>query len=209
MEVKAGESKRVTLSFDLSDLSYYDVKDGWTLENGDYEVQICASYSDVRLVEKLNVTEGKAATCPYPAEIAEACEKIAMTDELFERFIGMEVPAPRAVKPYDLESPFGSFLHSFCGKLLFNAVCFFLPKKQKRLALKKPEGPDRDNHLKSAMFLQRTFDRSTPISMCTASNGAMPLKIAELFVDVANGHILKGISRLFTRYNVPPLTGKK
>ena len=209
VEVKAGESKRVTLSFDLSDLSYYDVKEGWTLENGDYEVQICASYTDVRLTKPLPVTEGVAAICPYSEEVAKACRDIAMTDELFNRFIGMEVPAPRPVKPYDLESPFGSFVHSFWGKVLFNAVCFFLPKKQKRLALKKPEGPDRDNHLKSAMFLQRTFDRSTPISMCTASNGAMPLKIAELFVDIANGRIFKGISRLFTRYKVPPLTDKK
>ena len=209
VELKAGESKRISLSFDVSDLAYYDVKNGWTLENGDYEVQVCASYEDVRLSQILTITDGKEIVCPYDADIVKACVGGKMDDETFDRFIGMKVPAPRPIKPYDLDSPMGTYVHSFWGKILFKSICYFVPQKQMRDALKKPEGVERDNHIKSAIFLQRTFDRNTAIGMTMAASGAMPFNFAEMFVDFGNNRILKALGKIFKTYKVPDITGKK
>ena len=209
VSLAAGESKRVGLSFDLSDLAYYDVCNGWTLENGEYEVQVCSSYDAVRLSEKLVVSEGVTATCPYETDIVKACKEGAMDDETFDRLIGMKVPAPRPIKPYDFDSPMGTYVHSFWGKILFKAICYFVPQKQMRAALKKPEGVERDNHVKSAFFLQRTFDRNTPIGMSMGSSGAMPFNLAEMFVDIGNGHVLRALGKLFKSYKTPKIKDKK
>ena len=64
--LKAGEEKAVTLSFALSELSFWNVKENaWTLENGEYTIEAGASSEDIRLTAPLTVTEGVTAMSPY------------------------------------------------------------------------------------------------------------------------------------------------
>ena len=48
--LKAGETKRVTFQITDEDLSYYNVSmHKWVVENGVYDLYLCASSQDIRL----------------------------------------------------------------------------------------------------------------------------------------------------------------
>ena len=76
--LKAGEENIVTLSFALSELSFWNIKtDSWTLEKGEYTVEVGASSDDIRLTSPLTVTDGVTAASPYPDTVNEkmSCAK--------------------------------------------------------------------------------------------------------------------------------------
>lgn len=71
--LKAGEEKPVTLSFALSELSFWNVKENaWTIENGEYTVEVGTSSEDIRLTAPLAVTGEKTVTPPYPGTLKRA-----------------------------------------------------------------------------------------------------------------------------------------
>ena len=52
--VKAGETKRVTFNITDDDLAYYNVMlHKWVVENGRYDIHVCASSRDIRFTESL------------------------------------------------------------------------------------------------------------------------------------------------------------
>lgn len=52
--VKAGETKRVTFNITDEDLAYYNVMlHKWVVENGRYDIHVCASSRDIRFTESL------------------------------------------------------------------------------------------------------------------------------------------------------------
>lgn len=70
--LKAGEEKAVSLSFALSELSFWNVKENaWTLENGEYTIEVGTSSEDVRLTAPLTVTVGEVPESPYDIGINE------------------------------------------------------------------------------------------------------------------------------------------
>ena len=53
--LKAGETRRVTFDITDEDLSYYNpMLHKWVVENGDYDLYVCASSRDIRLKMRLN-----------------------------------------------------------------------------------------------------------------------------------------------------------
>ena len=42
-----------------------------------------------------------------------------------------------------------------------------------------------------------------------ASSGAMPFNLAEMFVDIGNGHVLRALGKLFKSYKTPKIKDKK
>ena len=56
VSLKAGETKKVTLSFPVKDLRYWDEKAyDWLLENGEIELMVGSSSGDIRIMQKLVV----------------------------------------------------------------------------------------------------------------------------------------------------------
>ena len=54
--IKAGETKRVSIDLDYRSFAYYSVVyDGWTIEDGDFEIMVGSSSRDIRLSQKLVV----------------------------------------------------------------------------------------------------------------------------------------------------------
>lgn len=54
--IKAGEEKRVSVKLDFSSFAYYSVSlDKWLVENGDFEILIGSSSSDIKLVGKIKI----------------------------------------------------------------------------------------------------------------------------------------------------------
>ena len=54
--IKAGETKRVSIELDKRAFAYYSVVyDDWTVENGEFEIEVGASSRDIRLKTKIMV----------------------------------------------------------------------------------------------------------------------------------------------------------
>ena len=114
------------------------------------------------------------------------------------------VPDPLPTRPVTLESRLVDFRQSFTGRMLYNAVLSVV-KKQMKQAEKLPEGPERDNAVKGAHFMKRLMDNNSPraLSMCAGSR--MPYNFAQAFVEIANGHLFKGIRCFMKKIKVPKL----
>ena len=201
--LKAGEEKAVSLSFPLSGLAFWNTATKlWTLENGEYKIDVGASSEDIRLTAPLTVTEGVMATSPYPDNINEkmrGAARIGNTE--FADLLGTSLPEDPPVLPLTTESRFCDFQKTFMGKILYNAVCG-VAKKQLKKAKKLPAGPERDNRIKGAFFLQRIFDTNCIRTLSMSAGKSMPWNIAEGFVQLGNGHLIRGIAAMCRSYKI-------
>ncbi len=205
--LRAGESKTVTLSVDKEDLRYYDTAQGrYILEPGLYEFQICMDCETPVLSIMLNM-EGEDVPSPYGKDIMDiysGCRLDEVTDDVFERMSGQKIPALPPVKPIRLESRFTDLKSTFMGRILFNAVLGVANKSMKK-AMKMPEGPDRDNGIKGAIFLKRILESNSVITMSMSAGKTFPYNFAEGFVALSNWHLLHGIKCFCTKIKAPSL----
>ena len=201
--LKAGEEKAVRLSFALSELSFWNIKTAsWTLENGEYTVEVGASSEDIRLTAPLTVTEGMTTTSPYPESINAKMSGAARIGNIeFADLLGTPLPEDEPLLPLTMESRFCDFQKTFMGRILYNAVCG-VAKKQLKKAKKLPAGPERDNRIKGAIFLQRIFDTNCVRTLSLSAGRSMPWNIAEGFVLLGNGHILRGVAAMCQSYKI-------
>lgn len=201
--LKAGEETVVTLSCALSELSFWNIKtNSWTLENGEYTIEVGASSEDIRLTAPLTVAEGVTATSPYPDSVNEKMKGAKPVDNAaFADLLGTPLPDEPPVLPLTMESRFCDFRKTFMGRILYNAVCG-VAKRQLKKAKKLPAGPERDNRIKGAIFLQRIFDTNCVCTLSLSAGKSMPWNIAEGFVLLGNGHILRGIAAMCQSYKI-------
>lgn len=209
--LKAGESKQITITVKKEDLRYWNVKENrFVMEGGEYELQLCSDCQTVRLSQTV-VLEGESVVNPYSDAVnsiysATAFDK--MSDSLFEEMSGLKIPVIPRKKPIRLESRFTDMRQTFMGKILFNAV-LGVAKKDMKNAKKLPEGAERDNKIKGAMFLKRILESNSIITMSMSAGKNCPYNFAQGFVNLANGHIIKGIKCFCTKIKVPKLPKDK
>ncbi len=201
--LKTGEEKPVTLSFALSDLAFFHAGTNvWTLENGEYTVEIGASCEDIRLTAPLAVTGEKTVTPPYPGTLKRAMSGAApVTDGTFASLVAAPLPKEPEPLPLTMENRFCDFRKTFMGRILYNAVCG-VAKKQLKKAKKMPAGPERDNRIKGAIFLQRIFDTNCVRTLSLSAGKSMPWNIAEGFVQLGNGHFIRGVAAMCKSYKI-------
>lgn len=206
-----GETKAVTITVPVSDLRYYNVKEHrWVLESGMYDFQLCSDCETVCMHETVAI-EGETAFSPYSRETRAAYEganTVRMTDQAFEAMSGMKIPSLPPKFPVTLESRFSDLQQTFMGRILFNAV-ISVSEKQRKEALKLPEGTERDNKLKGALFLRRVQESNSIRSMSMCGGKSFPYNFARGFVDLTNGHILRGIRDFCHPIKVPKLPKEK
>ncbi len=91
--LKAGESRQVSIPLDDKAFRYFNVKTNrWEIENGEYEISVCASVQDVKLKQMVHV-EGTKATMPYPSLPAyEQGNVLQVSDAEFAQLLGRQIP---------------------------------------------------------------------------------------------------------------------
>ena len=106
--------------------------------------------------------------------------------------------------PVTLESRFTDFKQTFMGRILFNAVLSVATKQMKE-AEKLPDGPEKDNKKKGAFFLRRILESNSPRSMTMCAGKSFPYNFAQGFMELTNGHLLKGVRCFMKKIDVPKL----
>lgn len=209
--LKTGESKKVEIVIKKDDLRYWNIAENkWITEGGEYELQLCSDCQTVKLSQLVTLV-GETAINPYTDEVNEiyASAKLnQVTDSIFEQMSGMKIPALPKKKPVTLESRFTYMQGSFLGRVLYNAV-LGVSKKDLKKAKKLPEGIERDNRIKSAIFLKRILDSNSLISLSMSAGKSMPYNFAQGFANLANGNLIKGIRCFCTKIKVPKLPKDK
>ena len=208
--VKAGESVKVELTVSKADLRYFDIKENdWVSEGGEYELQLCSDSQTVILSKSVQI-EGKNISS-YSEEIGKVytgASFIGLTNSLFEKMSGENIPPVPPEKPLRLESRFTDLRATFMGRILFNAV-LGVARKQMKEAQKLPEGTEKDNKIKGAMFMRRILESNSIVCMSMSAGKSMPYNFAMGFVHLANGHLIKGIKCFCTKIKVPALPKEK
>ena len=205
----AGEEKEVVLSFKRDELKFFDLQSHtWRMGKGEYRIELCSDAETVRLFERIEL-DGEEVS-PYSERVLAAYTKglESVTDEVFTEMSGRKIPALPPQRPVRLDSRFTDLKCSFMGKILYRAVLGVADKTMKE-AKKLPEGAERDNKIKGALFMRRILESNTLISMSMSAGLTFPYNFAEGFASLANGHILKGIKCFCTKIKAPKLPKEK
>lgn len=206
-----GETKTVSVSMPLEELKYYNIKEQrWVMEGGSYEFQLCSDCQTVRLSQTLEL-EGDGIPSPYTPEVQAAYQRAGIagiSDESFEAMSGLKIPTLPPKFPVTLESRFTDLRQTFLGRILFSAVLSVATGQMKK-ALKLPEGVERDNKIKGAQFLKRILESNSIRSMSMSSGRSLPYNFAQGFMELTNGHILRGVQCFCKPVKVPALPKEK
>ena len=206
--LKSGQSKRVEIVVSKNDLRYWNVKEnGWALEGGEYEFQLCSDCKTVKLSAKLNI-DAQNAEIPYSENVNgvySSADISEISDVVFEEMSGLKIPGIPPKKPITLESRFSDIQATFWGRIIYKVVLDFARKDMKK-ALKMPEGAERDNKIKGAMFLQKILDSSSFVAMTMTAGDRCPYNYAQGIVNLANGRLFKGLKCFCTKIKVKKST---
>lgn len=207
----------------------------WIMEEGAYKIAICKNAHEEIWSDKVEVTEEmldgcreaccfrndgelvnpeqeckknvKQASCDGRDKIYEiyaSADLSAVTDDIFEQMSGIKIPPKTPSLPITLESRFTDLKQTFMGRILFGAVLATADKSEKE-ALKLPEGTERDNKLKGAIFLRRILESNSVMTMCMSAGKSLPYNMAVGMVELANGHLIRGIKAMISAPKVPKL----
>lgn len=197
VEVPAGESREVELTFALADLSYWDVeRHDWVLENGRYEVLVAASAADIRLSAPLDVSGHTDSRSPYPPSVdADYAHPPRTIPGSFPALIGRAVSEPRGAARLTMNTRLAdarrTLLGRIVGGLIINAI-----GKQYREALRLPPSRDRDSRVKNSYFVKRMMPNASLRSLAMSSAGSFPYDVAQGLALIATGHPLRGLRAL-------------
>ena len=205
--LKAGESRKVRIEVLKEWLKYFHTgQRRWVLEPGAYEFQFCSDCATVRLSRKV-MLNGESVGSPYDDQterIYAGSAGYGISDADFVRMSGASIPPLPPRYPVTLESRFTDLNQSFLGRVLFRAVLNVADKQMKE-ARALPEGTEKDNKVKGAIFLRRILESNSLITMSMSAGRSMPYHFACGFRELANGHVIRGIRCFLSPVKVPKL----
>jgi hypothetical protein len=114
------------------------------------------------------------------------------------------VPEEPKKYPVTLESRFTDLRQTFIGRRLFD-FAMSVPKKMEKQARKLPDGPEKDNSIKGAQFMRKMLESNSPRSLTMETGITFPYNFAQAFVELTNGHIIKGLGYFMKKTEVPKL----
>ncbi len=204
--LKAGETKQTELLIPWNQLQLFSMKEHrWILEEGAYRVAICKNAHEEIWSDKVEATEKMPLECADKIyEIYASADLSAVTDDIFEQMSGIKIPPKTPMLPITLESRFTDLKQTFMGRILFNAVLSVADKSEKE-ARNLPEGTDRDNKLKGAIFLRRILESNSVMTMSMSAGKTFPYHIAKGMAEMANGHLLRGLKAMASAPKVAKL----
>lgn len=206
--LKAGETKRIEISLTKNDLSSWNIRENrWVLESGEYEMQLCSDCQSVRLSESVTIC-GETVASVMPDDVYSAATVAKMTDDAFEQMSGLTIPPLPSRKTVTLESRFTDVNRGLFGSIIYSAVLGIATKSIKK-ARKLPEGEERDNKIKGALFLKRILESNSIRSMSMCAGKRCPYNFAQGIVHLANGRLFRGIKCFCTKIKVPKLPKDK
>ena len=184
--LKAGESKKVTITLDDKAFRYFDVNtNAWEIEDADYEICVAASVSDVKLSETIHVA-GKT-----PDVVCPTCYRtgyvVGVSDAEFEALLGRPIPDGH-----------------WSGELKENdAICqlYYSKSGVARLLYKVLTNMKNKSEAKGTPNLNILFIYNMPFrAIGKMSNGIFSRQMVDDVVYLVNGHFWSGLGRVISGF---------
>ena len=184
--LKAGESKKVTITLDDKAFRYFDVNtNAWEIEDADYEICVAASVSDVKLSETIHVA-GKT-----PDVVCPTCYRtgyvVGVSDAEFEALLGRPIPDGH-----------------WSGKLKENdAICqlYYAKSGVARLLYKVLTNMKNKSEAKGTPNLNILFIYNMPFrAIGKMSNGIFSRQMVDDVVYLVNGHFWSGLGKVISGF---------
>ena len=186
--LQPGESKEV--SFTLDDRSFALWSDGWKVPGGVYGIELGASSADIRLRGELSV-EGEAVPVPAAQQGSwyEHCTG-KPTDKDFENLFG----GPILPEPEIKKGSFTMEMSSMEMKDLSGVMKAMFKTTEKTIAKGFGGKVDYSDPTFKMMVMSGA---DAPLRAAVLSSGGMfPAGVAEGMLEIANGHLLKGLKKM-------------
>ena len=196
---------RCPFGFGLSYTSFEH--SGWQEDNGVYRetvtntgdrfgAEVAQLYigGELRGFKKVSLAPGESKTVeivPEPEDASSYPDDYTVEEE----------PPKFPVTP---ESRFTDLRQTFMGRRLFN-FAMSVPKKMEKKAKKLPDGPAKENQIKGAHFLKKMLESNSPRTLSMEAGKKIPYNYAQAFVELTNGHYLKGLGLFLKKIEVPKL----
>ncbi|MGI5219090.1 glycoside hydrolase family 3 C-terminal domain-containing protein [Nocardia sp. CA-290969] len=183
--VAAGSAREVSLHLDRRAFAHFDpTGQDWVVERGEYELRVAASSRDIRLTEVVQVSGVE----PRPSTAAEWYQRPAGAPTLTD-FLTVHEPFPPVASPRRGAFDLGSSLFDLkdaspACRVLFRGV-------ERTVARRAGVRVDYDDvHFR----MQMHSVAGLPLrNMARMSQGTMSPRLAQFFVDSANGHTVRGL----------------
>lgn len=205
--LKVGEEKEVILSFDKKDLAiYHPVKKEWQLENGIYTIELGKSVEESYFSTECIVENGITELNIYSQNLNQIYSSVEFSkvDKIvFEELLGYSIQEEKS-KEFTMETILSDYQKTFFGRMISGAM-LSVAEKQKKRASRMPEGVERENTYKGGLFLERILSTNSFRTLSMSAGKTLPYNLAEGLVEIANGHLIKGIRKMMRKITVPPL----
>ena len=188
--LKAGESQKVTISFDDKTFRFYNVKaDAWEVEGGRYNIMVGSSSADIRLCAEVEI-QGTVSELPYNRDEMQAyyTGKIEnVGDAEFEKLLGRAIPDGK-----------------WSGQLTRNdALCqmYYAKSSLARFAYNRLTAIKKKADDKGIPDLNTLFIYNMPFrAMAKMTGGAVSMEMVDGIVSLVNGHFFKGLGAIIGGY---------
>ena len=198
--LEPGERKTVTLFIPYKDLTVFHPKTKqMILESGNYEFALMKNAHEA--VKKYIIFISPAISEKNAQKPLHNFTQTIIVDA------GTHIEEPKKM-PITLESRFTDLKQTWMGNILFNAV-LSVAKKSEKKAKKLPAGTQRDNQLKGALFLKRILESNSLRTMSMSAGTSFPYHMALGMMDMANGHLIKGIRHMIHPIKVEKINESK
>ena len=193
-QLDVGASKKVSVKLNERSFSIYNVeKSEFQISSGSYQIMVGASLNDIRLVGEVQVL-GEAITLNQTVDFSEYFNKsMDIKSETFKRLMNKN-----SQKDFDKIAKGDYTIHNSMNELakvslLSKIVKFVLTKAVYHMnkGTKKTDP--------AVVMIVTGMQEGPLVSVMTASEGAVPMFLAESMLLSANGYHMKAISRLFKR----------
>ncbi|TGY92655.1 hypothetical protein E5329_19175 [Petralouisia muris] len=186
--LKAGESRKVTIQLDDKAFRYFNVNtDKFEIEDGEYEILIGASVSDIKLSGAIHV-EGTNGPIPYDRAKMESYYSgriRQVPDSEFEALLGHKIPSGNwdSSGLLDMNDAICQMYYakSWIARLAYKILTNMLKKAEKK---GKPD-------------LNLLFIYNMPFrGIAKMTGGMVTMEMAEGILTAVNGHFFKGLGKL-------------
>jgi beta-glucosidase len=188
VSLKPGEIKQMQVTLDKRSFAIYDEeKKNWVVESGSYRIQVGANSEDMRLETTINLEgiEPKRSSCSTWYYTLKGIPTKA-------DFLTIHKPYPEYVKKtkgtYDLTCSVKEMMET-------SLVCKLMYKGMEGAIAKQSGGKVDYSNASFKMLMDSASDNPLK-SMPLFSPDSMPLEVVTFIVDVSNGHLFKGLSKL-------------
>ena len=184
VEVSANMSEKVEINIDFNDLKIFN-DNVWKLEAGQYEIHVGNSSRNIFKTENIEIESLDVISKEKAQNYFNITKDFSPTDEDFKALLGYDIPKPRPIKPYDINSTFGEVKNTFVGKRLHKIIKREIAKTFK------------DSNDEVALLMIDHMLEEMPIrSLVMFSDGVLSFRRAQGLIDLMNKRICRGLFKL-------------